>query len=49
MPNCPECGHSESTVEDWFTHSKENDDYGGYTLVCCPSCDAVLGGGPYAA
>ncbi|WP_254831596.1 hypothetical protein [Haloglomus salinum] len=49
MPNCPECGYSESTVEDWFQYSSENSYSDGTALVCCPSCDAVLGGGVYAA
>jgi hypothetical protein len=49
MPTCPECGHSESTVDDWFEYSSDNSYSDGTALVCCPSCDAVLGGGVYAA
>jgi hypothetical protein len=48
MPTCPECGYSESTVGDWFEYSDSNDNQGGAALVCCPSCDAVLGGAGYA-
>jgi hypothetical protein len=47
MPTCPECGHSESTVDDWFEFSDSSDERNGTALVYCPSCDAVLGGAGY--
>lgn len=40
MATCPHCDHSSETAGEWMNGPTSDD---GETLVCCPSCDAVVG------